>query len=910
MPYRSIEAPLHLGRACSTKISDKCGRKPSSQEFMQVLAAALLALQIMRLINVRTFKLEQFFGRGIPKYAILSHTWGPEEISFQEFAKEESRAKSGYIKIQKFIECIKKEEPVLDWAWVDTCCINKESSAELSEAINSMYKWYADAAVCHAYFDDVYPNLNRYHLIPDASFQNSRWFTRGWTLQELLAPTCVKCFARDWSFIGDRDSLVDQISRATGIQEVYLRTHQGNRLDYLRRASAVQKINWASTRETTREEDIAYCLLGLLDVNMSLRYGEGGTKAFQRLQKKIYDPSILAWNTLSEEQLATRSRARCSWEKFSTSKLKEPHSPISAAIMMLLGHCHPWVDPADKELTEMVHPVGLLATSPKAFQHCSGIITEPIDLEWKTNGNRISIILPTSDDAHPHVVLPCRLGNGQQNFIAVPLTSYGNQCFYRAGPWKVVDSGAWHRWPRRQLLLSLTDPIIPQLPAENREVVAISLIDPRIRVIQVYPLEYWVSPDTIEWSVISEAKFRAGVVFSLLIELPDNGGTFAILISRARPITPQPKFFTFMNPTGLYCRVDPTRRDTRPFSVEFSLEEWTRSQPHWVLQRPNTREVLINLTQRSSSRPQELQINVRGPTTATSENPALRRMKWCLCRIALRGVRSIPHLLGLPHLGLRLRWINLGLRVEQGRQGTDLGVQEVLYLYIGRGQPCVEVPWRNYTLLLLRLAEVGCYGALVASVAVTIVRIYSKAIEYYPKQWEANWEWRKSVNDSIVPFIDWTYMSYRLLPVSTYFVPGSSAVLRRYRLLISLILGGSLVQAVDHTKLEVVWPNSFPIIVVIICTPSFGFYLGTRQTNWRKDYRSLVFHWYITVTMKGYGWWNGLTPAMSRLGHSVPILYSSEFIMSRNPFDHDMSFQLFGLGFLSGIVIILSLKFL
>ncbi|KAI0178425.1 hypothetical protein BJ166DRAFT_50695 [Pestalotiopsis sp. NC0098] len=259
---------------------------------------------------------------------------------------------------------------------------------------------------------------------------------------------------------------------------------------------------------------------------------------------------------------------------------------------------------------------------------------------------------------------------------------------------------------------------------------------------------------------------------------------------------------------------------------------------------------------------------------------------------------------------LPLRRISLGLRIEHGRQSTDLGVREVLCFFIGSGVTGLAIPWRNLTLILLRLGEVGCYGVFVASIARMILRIYHKANGYYPKWWIAHWESHESVNDSIVPFIDWTYMSYRLLPMSTYFVPESSAVLRRYRLLISLVLGLSLFQAVDHTNLEVVWPNTFPIIPVAICAPSFGFYLGTRKPKWRKQYRDWVARWYVPPIMKSLGLWEGRTPAMSRLLYSVPILCSSEFIISRNPFDHDFSYELFLLGFLSGIAIIMSLKFL
>lgn len=885
----------------------------------------------MYLINIHRFELKPFFGQVIPKYAILSHTWGSQEISFQDFAKEERRAKSGYIKIQNFIECIKEEDPGLEWAWVDTCCINKESSAELSEAINSMYKWYADAAVCHAYLDDVPPNLD--HYTTDASFESSRWFTRGWTLQELLAPTHVKFFARDWSFIGDRDSLADQISRATRIQEIYLHTHHGNRLDFLRRASAAQKIHWASTRETTREEDIAYCLLGLLDVNMSLRYGEGGTKAFQRLQGKIYDPSILAWSTLSEEQLGTRNRARKGWEDFSISKLEEPHPPMLAAVSMLLGYCHPWVDPADKELAEMGHPVGLLATSPKAFQHCSGIVTELLDLDWRAKGQRISVILPTSDDVHPHMVLPCRLGKGQQNFVAVPLTSYGEKCLYRAGPWKLVDHESWHRWPQRQLMLSTTDPVIPQLSVGDREVVVISLVDPNIRIHQVHPLSYWVSPDTIEWSSISEIKYPTAAVFSLLIELPDDGGTFAILISRTAPMNYSPKILTFLNSIGLSCHVIPVSRN----ATRFCLETLMNSQRPGVLQEQQPRELSVTLNRQSSSIPREFRLTVsvaptfidestRLPHPTSSEPPILpqprppsqhlvqpqhripfQRLRCLLCGLPLPNMIPIVHKSQLLQMRFVLRRLNPCSYIAFDRQTTNRGIEEVLWLPRGTSRAFFVLPWKRFALMPLRAVELLF---LLAFAFILVTKTVPEAIGRYSPEWlDVAFD---SVGDLFVTLVDWTYMSYRLLPVTSYIVPESSSHLRRYRLLISLAIGIGLVHEVDHTKLDGVWPTLVPTIAIATPVPSVLFYGGTRRREFRIYYWQLLVIWYasdIILRCLGRKCFQNDNPEVSRLIYSLPILWSSGFILTSEPVVH-VGVVVFFLGLLSAFREVALLSFI
>lgn len=140
----------------------------------------------MRLINVHTLALEEFFGE-IPPYAILSHTWEKEEVSFEDFSTSQAISKSGYEKIRMCCETAKLSD--IKYVWVDTCCIDKRSSADLSEAINSMFAWYRDAVVCFAYLSDVSSGTDTGD--PGSDFGKSKWFTRGWTPQELLAPKTV-----------------------------------------------------------------------------------------------------------------------------------------------------------------------------------------------------------------------------------------------------------------------------------------------------------------------------------------------------------------------------------------------------------------------------------------------------------------------------------------------------------------------------------------------------------------------------------------------------------------------------------------------------------------------------------------------------------------------------------------------
>ena len=257
----------------------------------------------MRLLNVHTFEFEEFIGEvgnGIPPYAILSHTWGSEEVTFKDHTEkgQESNQKKGYDKIRGC--CHLAEAEGFQYAWVDTCCIDKSSSAELSEAINSMFQWYRDAAICYAYLDDVDGSEDPTGLVDGenqsaggSSFACSRWFTRGWTLQELLAPSEVIFLAADWSEIGTKKSLRSAVSRVTRISEKVLEQCRWD--EY----SVAQKMSWAASRQTTRVEDEAYCLMGLFDVNMPLLYGEG-RKAFSRLQQAIMqrteDQSIFAWS--------------------------------------------------------------------------------------------------------------------------------------------------------------------------------------------------------------------------------------------------------------------------------------------------------------------------------------------------------------------------------------------------------------------------------------------------------------------------------------------------------------------------------------------------------------------------------------------------------------------------------------
>jgi hypothetical protein len=219
------------------------------------------------------YSLIEVHGGDVPRYGILSHTWGPDcdEVSFKDIREGTGKSKSGYEKIYFCAKQAAKDS--LKYFWIDTCCIDKASSAELSEAINSMFRWYKEAVKCYVYLSDVTDNDD---------FLTSRWFTRGWTLQELVAPRLVEFYTSKGKKIGDKSSHMLQIESLTKIPQEIL---QGRSLSGL---SVEERLSWVKTRKTKREEDLAYSLLGIFDVHMPLLYGEGRKKAFLRLEDEIF----------------------------------------------------------------------------------------------------------------------------------------------------------------------------------------------------------------------------------------------------------------------------------------------------------------------------------------------------------------------------------------------------------------------------------------------------------------------------------------------------------------------------------------------------------------------------------------------------------------------------------------------
>jgi hypothetical protein len=397
----------------------------------------------MRLLRIRSnggITLEEFHGDRIPHYAILSHTWGEEEVTFQEFSLPAARQKQGWKKIEYC--CAQAAKDGLEYAWVDTCCIDKSSSAELSEAINSMYSWYQKSAICYAYLSDVsrdellkegviMDNLCGYTSDEDTdvmrivdheylvrAFTDARWFSRGWTLQELIAPRVLTFFSSEWLEIGSRHKFESLLSQIAGIP-ISVLAGTSDPSD----ASIANRMSWASRRTTTRVEDIAYCLLGIFNVNIPLLYGEG-LKAFQRLQEEIMrisdDQSLFAW----EDRRGLTS--------------------------------------------------GLLAESPAEFADAGDIVgrSSPFDLEpyaMTNKGLRIQLPMKQENETFYFAALNCTRQGRIYGLIVILLRCIQNNEFSRAARalTEVTDMQQIREWDLRTIFVKRGYHLLRQMDASN-----------------------------------------------------------------------------------------------------------------------------------------------------------------------------------------------------------------------------------------------------------------------------------------------------------------------------------------------------------------------------------------------------------------------------------------------------------
>jgi len=414
-------------------------------------------LSSMRLINVEAFLEREYLMKdGKPvdhrknvlefaddeetKYAILSHRWMKREVEvdYGEMVKlakmavaqrDEIRQREGYQKILQ--SCKQGQSDGYEWLWVDTCCIDKRCSAELSEAINSMYRWYENAEVCYAYLHDVpassFPTVEDWERYPKFNGW-PEWFSRGWTLQELIAPSNVQFFNKDWHSIGDKRTLAPTLwQKITRIPEhILVHGLRGNR------PCVAQIMSWAAYRTTTRVEDRAYSLMGLLDVNMPMLYGEG-KKAFHRLQLEIIrasnDQSIFAWDTYYIQQ-------PCS------ILADDPSEFESCDRMELMGHDefiqYVKEDIPEEELDSIEDRLGAFPVTNRGIQIWMLLRPHP--------GSRTLF----------QAWLPCRRGRWDPRPVTIHLALWESN--YYASPFFVPLANEAPKWELRQVYLRYQDP--------------------------------------------------------------------------------------------------------------------------------------------------------------------------------------------------------------------------------------------------------------------------------------------------------------------------------------------------------------------------------------------------------------------------------------------------------------------
>lgn len=375
----------------------------------------------IRLLHCKTLQFKVFHEAQVPRYAILSHTWGLEEVTLQDMANSIATKKAGYIKITG--TCRLALSHKIDYVWIDTCCIDKTDRSELAEAIRSMFRWYQNATVCYVYLSDL-------TLPGTEALQSCAWFTRGWTLQELLAPHNVDFYDRTWKPIGSKVQLATRLSEITLIPVSAVLGQEP-----LGHYSIAQRMSWASNRVTTHVEDTAYCLLGIFDVYILPIHGER-ERAFQRLQEEIvkrnFDLTVFAW-------LPAASR------------------PVTASVQKPLAHHN----------TLMAYNP-LFAYSPADFEFSyltTQFRNDDLDFEVTNRGLRITTSL---------TLLPCSVTNDQRSASRSKAKSSedGGAQRYRyvlpLGFSKNVDSyvGIWLKKIGSDLYLRENMSSLAQIPAD------------------------------------------------------------------------------------------------------------------------------------------------------------------------------------------------------------------------------------------------------------------------------------------------------------------------------------------------------------------------------------------------------------------------------------------------------------
>ncbi|KAK3675898.1 hypothetical protein LTR78_004090 [Recurvomyces mirabilis] len=411
------------------------------------------------------------------------------------------------------------------------CCIDKTSSAELSEAINSMFRWYQNAVVCYAFLSDV-PNCVDISAV-DSPFAKSRWFTRGWTLQELIAPSNLIFFSKDWEQLGTKAMIHAVLSTISGIEKDFLSSEN------LELASAAKKMSWAASRKTSRTEDMAYCLLGIFDLNMPLIYGEG-KKAFRRLQEELLksrpgDHTIFAWGTIVSSPSI----------KITNLGLYLDEEPVPLA-----------------QSTTYQPLLSLLAESPQDFASSGGFSPLPLSSVFYRGGTQLAsfpvvvdggvrLDLPVVDafDSIYHwkspeieqirtarvVALLCYHETNRNSFLKIPVQRWGTEYFGRTREMMIEsDPTKYNVFRNRQTITVATErrPLLHTGDAISRR-----HLFPRSSLCEGSVSEF---ADTSNDDAIIEArKFRAYPWFGYFYGVQDLGGKhgFAIRFSRTAKVS-------------------------------------------------------------------------------------------------------------------------------------------------------------------------------------------------------------------------------------------------------------------------------------------------------------------------------------------------------------------------------------
>lgn len=512
----------------------------------------------MRLLNTKSLKLETFLRPADrPPYAILSHTWGNDEVTLQQFSRpDDLHSHDGYTKIVSACEVASKRG--LAYIWIDTICIDKTNSSELAEAIKLMFQWYQDSDICLAYLVDVH-EASASHGAGASQFSKSRWFTRGWTLQELIAPSSVDFFNSDWMRIGTRDNLAADISAITRINLVYLTMvpedmfpsdsyhlnfsprqlfaldrarKEFSRRELILSAPVAERMSWASSRETTKEEDMAYCLLGIFDVNIPLLYGEGG-QAFQRLQMEIlqhrFDPTLLAWNFVEDRKpiMPVESVSHGRW---------------ASTFRTLAGQQHPWyMDPTAARESAVsgystrheprVSP-NLLASGPEAFEGSEKLDFLQTGTVWSVSTSQLQVELPKSLGTQQYILVPCHKRDDVHRLLAIPIFKQRTRIYVREGYAPVwVDSIYWDLWPHELITIDVGPRSFFVEYLETTHILRILPLPDGFRCTEVMVGEQW-QPYT---PVVKLRQFQASqydvISFAVLVRDENTGESLASIIT-------------------------------------------------------------------------------------------------------------------------------------------------------------------------------------------------------------------------------------------------------------------------------------------------------------------------------------------------------------------------------------------